>query len=51
MKKFLAFLLIAVIACTTVEDLELNSWGDKIKSFFGNIWRWIKKKKRKRNSC
>ena len=43
MKKFLAFLLIAVIACTTVEDLELEGkWWDKIKNAFNKAWKWLK---------
>ena len=36
MKKFLAFLLIVAIACTAVEDIELEN-------IFTNIWGWIKK--------
>ena len=42
MKKFLAFLLIAIVACTTVEDLDFDSWWDKIKDFFKKGWNWLK---------
>ena len=43
MKKFLAFLLIAIIACTTVEDLDLEGkqW-DKIKNVLDKGWKYVK---------
>ena len=37
MKKFLAFLLIAIVACTTVEDHILESFWDIVKQ----AWEWI----------
>ena len=49
MKKFLAILLIAIIACMTVEEeMELNSWfsklWDKIKNAVKKAWNWLKEK-------
>ena len=49
MKKFLAFLLIAVIACMTVEEeMEFNSWlsnlWNKIKNAVKKAWNWLKEK-------
>ena len=41
MKKFLVFLLIAVIACTAVEDFELNGLWGKIKGWLNSAWDWI----------
>ena len=41
MKQFLAFLLIAIVACTTV-DLDLESWWDDIVDFFKKGWNWLK---------
>ena len=41
MKQFLAFLLIAIVACTTV-DLDLESWWDSIVDFFTRGWNWLK---------
>ncbi len=43
MKKFLAFLLIAIVACTTVEDLKFESWWDGIVDFLKEGWNWLKK--------
>ena len=31
MKKFLAVLLIAIVSCETVQDLDLESWWTKIR--------------------
>ena len=42
MKKFLAFLLIAIIACTAVEDLELEGLWDKFKNWCKKNWSKIK---------
>ena len=42
MKKFLAFLLIAIVACTTVEDLTFESFWDKIKDWFKKAVNWLK---------
>ena len=42
MKKFLAFLLIAIVACTTVEDLTFESWWSKIKDLFKKAVNWLK---------
>ena len=44
MKKFLAFLLIAIIACTTVEDIDLESLWKKIKNAFKKGVKWLKDK-------
>ena len=49
MKKFLVFLLIAVIVCQAVEEeIDMNSWiGDhwkKIKNAFKKAWNWLKEK-------
>ena len=41
MKQFLAFLLIAIVACTTV-DIDLESWWDSIVDFFSKGWNWLK---------
>ena len=46
MKKFLVILLIAVIACETVEqDLDLESWWsnlwDKITGAVKKAWNWL----------
>ena len=43
MKKFLAFLLIAIVECTTVENLNFESWWDGIVEFFKGGWNWLKK--------
>ncbi len=43
MKKFLAFLLIAIVECTTVEDLKFESWWDGIVDFLKEGWNWLKK--------
>ena len=43
MKKFLAFLLIAIFECTTVEDLKFESWWDGIVDFLKEGWNWLKK--------
>jgi hypothetical protein len=44
--KFLAFFLIAVIACAAVEEQVLDSWlgniWDKIKKAFKKAWNWLK---------
>ena len=44
--KFLAFFLIAVIACAAVEEQVLDSWlgnlWDKIKNAFKKAWNWLK---------
>ena len=32
MKKFLAFLLIAMVACQAVEDMDLKDWIDWLKN-------------------
>ena len=50
MKKFLAFLLIAVIVCVEVqeEDMDLESWlgnlWKKIKGAVKKAWNWLKNK-------
>ncbi len=38
MKKFLAILLIAIVACETVQDLELEGIWGKIKDWAKDIW-------------
>ena len=38
MKKFLAILLIAIVACETVQDLELEGIFKKIGHWFKSIW-------------
>ena len=44
--KFLAFFLIAVIACAAVEEQDLDSWlgnlWDKIKNAVKKAWNWLK---------
>ena len=44
--KFLAFFLIAIIACATIEEQDLKSWfskiWDKIKNAFKKAWNWLK---------
>ena len=47
MKKFLVFLLIAVIVCQAVEEeIDMNSWignlWNKIKNAFKKAWNWLK---------
>ena len=49
MKKFLVFLLIAVIVCQAVEEeIDMNSWlgnlWKKIKNAFKKAWNWLKEK-------
>ena len=42
MKKFLAFLLIAIIACNTVEDLTLQNILDYLKELYEKAVQWLK---------
>ncbi len=42
MKQFLAFLLIAIVACTTVEDMTLQNWIDTLKELFNKGVQWLK---------
>ena len=41
MKKFLAFLLIAVIACTAVEDLDFEGFWGSVWSGIKTAWNWL----------
>ncbi len=38
MKKFLAILLIAIVACETVQDLDLEGWWGKVKDWCKKVW-------------
>jgi len=42
MKKFLAFLLIAKVSCTTVEGLNFELRLDGIVDFFKRVCNWLK---------
>ena len=42
MKKFLAFLLIAIIACNTVEDMTLQNIIDYLKELYEKAVQWLK---------